>query len=87
VARIVQSLVSGTVDFWAAVREPLRRRSITKSVAREVVAEGLRRTNGSYKATARLFGLGEQDYARFMDFLRFNELRLDFRDFRAKAQR
>ena len=57
---------------------------MTRSLAREVVAEGLRRADGSYRAVARLFGLPESEYGRFMDYLRFNQLKLDFREFRPK---
>ena len=67
-------------------REPLRERRITKEQARAAIAEGLRRTAGSYKATARLFGLEDTEYTRFMDFLRFNDLKLDFRPFRKAAK-
>ena len=81
-AEALDALLSGEKDFWSAVREPLRAREITKEQARSVLAEGLTRTRGSYKKTAELFGLPPGDYGRFMDFLRFNELKLDFRPFR-----
>ncbi len=79
----LEDLLAGRTDFWSAVRAPLRAKTLTRAQAREVVAEGLRRTSGSYKETARLFGLPDDDYGRFMDFLRFNKLKLDFRPFRA----
>jgi DNA-binding NtrC family response regulator len=81
-AAAVAAMLSGAKDFWEAVREPLRAREITKEQARSVLAEGLERTRGSYKKTAELFGLPEDEYGRFMDFLRFNDLKLDFRPFR-----
>jgi DNA-binding NtrC family response regulator len=83
---IVERLRAGEQGFWEAVREPLRERAITKEQAREVIAAGLRRTRGSYKKTARLFGLDDGEYTRFMDFLRFNDLKLDFRAFRKAAK-
>lgn len=82
--RVVQSMATGQGDFWSAVRAPLRDRTMTRTLAVEIVAEGLRRTAGSYRATAALFGLPADDYGRFMDFLRFNKLKLDFRDYRQK---
>jgi two-component system response regulator AtoC len=85
-AEIVERLLGGEQDFWSAVRAPLRERSITKEQARAVVAEGLTRTRGSYKKTAELFGLSASEYTRFMDFLRFNDLKLDFRPFRKPAK-
>ena len=83
-AHIVDSMVAGQANFWEAVRAPLRSRSLTLALAQEIIAEGLRRTGGSYRAMLPLFGLPSDDYGRFMDFLRFNKLKLDFREYRPK---
>jgi DNA-binding NtrC family response regulator/tetratricopeptide (TPR) repeat protein len=86
-ARLLRDITAGARDFWSAVRDPLRARALTREVARALVALGLDRTGGSYKATAELFGLRDEEYTRFMDFLRIYDLKLDFREFRASRRK
>ena len=43
---------------------------------------GLTTTRGNYRALLRLFGMGSQDYKRFLNFLAAHECNVDFREFR-----
>ena len=47
-----------------------------------LVRKGLSTTRGNYRALLRLFGLGTQDYKRFLNFLAAHECTVDFREFR-----
>ncbi len=68
-------MLGGEATFWTAVHAPFIAREMNRAEVRAIVAEGLRRTHGSYKRLVRLFGLPETDYARFMDFLRHHDLK------------
>src|SRR5262249_40155007 len=57
-------------SFWTAVYPLYMQREITKANVREVVRRGLEDARGNYKIVARMFNLGDDDYKRFLNFLR-----------------
>lgn len=61
--------------FWSSVYEPFMARDLNRSEVRDIVTEGLRRSNWSYKGALRLFGIHPDDYLKFMDFLRHHQLK------------
>jgi transcriptional regulator with GAF, ATPase, and Fis domain len=69
-------------SFWTAVYPLYMQREITKSNVREVVRRGLEEARGNYKIVARIFNLGNEDYKRFLNFLRKHDCQLPFREFR-----
>jgi len=74
-------------DFWTAVRDPFANHDFTRSDVIALVSRGLMKTGGKYKEVARLFGVADAEYKRFMDFLRQNRCRVDFRPFREAAKK
>jgi hypothetical protein len=50
-------------------------RELNRGEVRAVVEEGLRRSNWSYKRALQVFGVGQDDYLKFMDFLRHHRLK------------
>ena len=62
-------------SFWEAVREPFLARDLNRREVREIVSRGLRESGWSYKAMLDLFNLPEDEYLRFMDFLRHHRLK------------
>jgi transcriptional regulator with GAF, ATPase, and Fis domain len=62
-------------NFWQLVHEPYLNRDLNRCEVQAVLAEGLKRTRGSYKKLLTLFGMGPQDYIKFMDFLRHHALK------------
>ncbi len=68
-------MVDSESTFWEQVREPFMNREINRLQVREIVADGLRRSDGSFKRLVTLFGLPESDYVKFMDFLRHHDLK------------
>ncbi len=69
-------------SFWTAVYPLYMQREITKDNVREIVRRGLQETRGNYKSVARLFNLGDDDYKRFLNFLRKHDCQLPFKEFR-----
>jgi DNA-binding NtrC family response regulator len=69
-------------SFWTAVYPLYMQREITKNNVRDVVRRGLEEARGNYKIVARLFNLGNDDYKRFLNFLRKHECHLPFRQYR-----
>src|SRR5262249_43568072 len=77
-----KDLIEGRKDFWKAIHDRYKRRDISREKVIALVDLGLRSTRGNYKTLATMFRLEEGQYRRFMDFLRRNECRLDFRPYR-----
>lgn len=69
-------------SFWAVVYEPFLARDLTRSDLREVVRLGLEHTRGNYKLLTSTFNMRQEDYKRFMGFLRKYQCHLPFRQFR-----
>lgn len=70
-----EALLDGTEDFWEAIYTPFMNRDLNRYQVRRVIREGLRETQGSYKHLVARFGLDEDEYQKFMDFLRHHDLK------------
>ena len=68
-------LLEGDGTFWELVHEPFLERDLNRRQVRDVVAGGLSRSGGSYKRLLSLFGIAQEDYLKFMDFLRHHRLK------------
>jgi len=75
----LERMTRGGESFWVVVHAPFLDRELSRSEVRQIVARGLRRTNGSYKRLVRLLGLRQDDYFKFMDFLRHHRLKPESR--------
>ena len=64
--------MDGGEDFWDAVRKPFLKRELSREAVRSVVGRALEE-GGSYAGAARLFRVEEQ-YRKFVDFLRHHRL-------------
>jgi len=84
------ALVNGGYSFWDHIYPLFLSRDITRHDMRELIRKGLSTTRGNYRALLKLFGMSNQDYKRFLNFLAAHECGADFRAFRhgtAEAQR
>ena len=72
---LVGRMAGGGGTFWDLVYEPFMDRELNRGEVRAVVEEGLRRSNWSYKRSLRVFGVDQDDYLKFMDFLRHHRLK------------
>ncbi|HEX2094359.1 MAG TPA: sigma 54-interacting transcriptional regulator [Longimicrobiaceae bacterium] len=63
------------VDFWREVYRPFMDRDLNRSQVRSLLAEGLRRSNWSYKRALEVLGVEADNYLKAMDFLRHHDLK------------
>lgn len=73
---------AGDNAFWQDVWEPFRGHRITKQDLLTLVEDALTASKGSYKQAARMMGVADEDYRRFLDFLKNSDAKPDFRKFR-----
>ena len=64
-------------SFWDVVSEQYMVRELNRPQVKAIIAKGLKESRGNYKRLLPLFGLPESDYQKFMDFLRYHELKPD----------
>jgi transcriptional regulator with GAF, ATPase, and Fis domain len=62
-------------SFWHAVYAPYMERTLNRNQVRAVIQRGLLEGGGSYRNLLDVFHLGSDDYQRFMDFLRHQQLK------------
>ncbi|HEX6041381.1 sigma 54-interacting transcriptional regulator [Longimicrobium sp.] len=74
-AALLNRMTGGAETFWDLVHEPFMDRELNRGQVRAVVEEGLRRSNWSYKRALQVFGIQQDDYLKFMDFLRHHRLK------------
>ena len=65
----------GEATFWSAVRDPYLDRELNREEVRQIIERGLAESGGSYKRALKAFGLSEDEYLKFMDFLRHHRLK------------
>lgn len=68
-------LLVGEGTFWDLVHAPFLDRDLNREQVRDVIAGGLERSGKSYKRLLSLFGIAQEDYPKFMDFLRHHRLK------------
>jgi DNA-binding NtrC family response regulator len=69
-------------SFWSVVYPEFMARDLTRDDLRRIVQIGLESTSGNYRLLTRLFGMPDEDYKRFLSFLRKHECHLPFKHFR-----
>jgi transcriptional regulator with PAS, ATPase and Fis domain len=74
-------------SFWSVIYEPFMSRDLTRDDIRHVVRQGLERTLGNYRALVQLFGMPQDDYKRFLNFLRKYECHIAFQRYRTLPAR
>jgi transcriptional regulator with GAF, ATPase, and Fis domain len=74
-------------SFWAAVYPLFMARDLTRNDLRRIVEMGLEQTNGNYRLVVALFNMPNQDYKRFLGFLRKHNCHLPFQRFRTVSSR
>jgi DNA-binding NtrC family response regulator len=70
-------------SFWVVVHEPFMSRDMTRDDLRALIRRGLELTRGSYKSLVQLFNMPQDDYPRFLNFLRKYQSHLPIQDFRS----
>jgi len=75
-------LVQERESFWTAVYPLYMQREITRGNVRDLVRKGLEEARGNYKIVARLFNMEQNDYKRFLNFLRKHDCQVPFKEYR-----
>ena len=83
VREIFARLVRGQDSFWPGVYEPFMAHDLSRRDLQELVRFGLEHTNGDYRKLAVTLRLPEQDYRRFLGFLREYQCHLPLTRFRS----
>jgi hypothetical protein len=69
-------------SFWSVVYPDFMARDLTRDDLRKMIQMGLENTSGNYRLLTRLFGMPDEDYKRFLSFLRKHECHLPFKHYR-----
>jgi transcriptional regulator with GAF, ATPase, and Fis domain len=80
---LVAAMLRGGQCFWSAVYPLFMARDLTRAELRKIVQCGLEQTNGNYRMLLQLFNMPDQDYKRFLGFLRKHDCHLPFQQFRS----
>jgi hypothetical protein len=72
-------------SFWSTVYGPFMSRDLRRDELKAILREGLERTGGNYRLVVRLFNMADNDYKRFLSFLRTYGCHLPYRTFRMEA--
>ena len=73
-------------SFWSAVYPVFMSRDLTRDDLRRIIEIGLENTNGNYRLLVALFNMPNEDYKRFLGFLRKHNCHLPFQRFRTIAR-
>jgi transcriptional regulator with PAS, ATPase and Fis domain len=74
-------------SFWSTVYPIFMSRDLTRDDLRYIVQIGLESTNGNYRLLVQLFNMPDEDYKRFLSFLRKHDCHLPFQRFRVAPSR
>jgi transcriptional regulator with GAF, ATPase, and Fis domain len=74
-------------SFWASVYPIFMSRDLTRDDLRRIVQMGLENSNGNYRLVVQLFNMPNEDYKRFLSFLRKHDCHLPFQRFRVAPAR
>ena len=80
---LAEQMLKGGESFWSAVFPDFKSRDLTRADLRRIIQLGLESTNGNYRLLVRLFNMPNEDYKRFLSFLRKHDCHLPFQRFRA----
>jgi transcriptional regulator with GAF, ATPase, and Fis domain len=75
-------MTKGGESFWSVVYPTFMARDLTRNDLRKLVQIGLENTNGNYRLLVQLFNMPNEDYKRFLSFLRKHDCHLPFQRFR-----
>jgi transcriptional regulator with PAS, ATPase and Fis domain len=75
-------IVLGGESFWNVVYPTFIDRELTKTDLRQLIRQGLEKTQGSYRRLVEVFNMAPGDYKRFLAFLYQHDCHLPFHGFR-----
>ncbi len=87
VEQMLDAMLQNGEPFWSAVYPAFMSRDLTRDDLRRIIEVGLERTNGSYRLLVQLYNMPNEDYKRFLGFLRKHNCHLPFQRFRTIPSR
>jgi DNA-binding NtrC family response regulator len=82
---LFDQMVTGRQSFWSVVYAPFISRDLTRKDLRAIIRKGLEQTSGNYRVLVELFNMPQDDYKRFLGFLRKYQCHVPFQEFRSAA--
>ena len=82
---LFDQMVAGRQSFWSVVYAPFIARDLTRDDLRAIIRKGLEQTSGNYRVLVELFNMPQDDYKRFLGFLRKYQCHVPFQEFRSAA--
>jgi DNA-binding NtrC family response regulator len=82
---LFDQMVTGRQSFWSVVYAPFISRDLTREDLRAIIRKGLEQTSGNYRVLVELFNMPQDDYKRFLGFLRKYQCHVPFQEFRSAA--
>jgi DNA-binding NtrC family response regulator len=82
---LLRRMLESGESFWSIVYAPFMSRDLRRGELKAVLREGLERTGGNYRLVVRLFNMPDDDYKRFLNFLRTYGCHLPYRTFRMEV--
>jgi transcriptional regulator with PAS, ATPase and Fis domain len=79
---LYKRLVEERESFWTVVYPLYMQREITRQNVRDLVKKGLEEARGNYRIVCRLFNMEQDDYKKFLNFLRKHDCQLPFKEYR-----
>jgi DNA-binding NtrC family response regulator len=83
---LYKRVLSPEGGFWNAIRTPFLERELNREQVRAIVERGLSECGGNYTELLRLFHIKDDQYGKFMGFLRTHDLKIGVRGRRAGEQ-
>jgi transcriptional regulator with GAF, ATPase, and Fis domain len=87
VEEMTQRMLRQGESFWSVVYPVFMARDLTRDDLRRIVEIGLESTNGNYRLLVALYNMPNEDYKRFLGFLRKHNCHLPFQRFRTIPSR
>ena len=87
VEQMTSRMLKNGESFWSVVYPSFMSRDLTRADLRAIVKIGLESTNGNYRLLTQLFNMSDDDYKRFLNFLRKYDCHLPFQLFRVAPGR
>jgi transcriptional regulator of acetoin/glycerol metabolism len=87
VEEMTQRMLRQGESFWSVVYPVFMSRDLTRDDLRRIVEIGLESTNGNYRLLVALYNMPNEDYKRFLGFLRKHNCHLPFQRFRTIPSR
>ena len=85
VGDVVRSDGHRTAVVLVVVYAPFISRDLTREDLRAIIRKGLEQTSGNYRVLVELFNMPQDDYKRFLGFLRKYQCHVPFQEFRSAA--